>query len=97
MNMTSEETIQDIPATASAPVTADPQRIYKLKQRMDHLQEDPEFVRMMKNRRRVQEECEAFKALPPEQRSRIMFAGQCHLMTKWREKEKAERNRRERE
>jgi len=95
MNMTSDDTVTETPERLGAPPQMTPEQFQLFQAKLAKLQKDPEFIRAMQNRQRVQAEFENLMAMDPERRSKLLFTIQCHRMTAWHES--VERARKERE
>jgi len=94
MNMTSGDTATEIQDTLTSPAI-DQKQLRKFNKRLAELNNDPDFIREMQNRKMVQAEFESLKAMDPVKREKLMFTVQCHRMTRWNES--VERNRKEQE
>ena len=98
MNMTSAETITEIPEENNIPKMT-PEQFERFQAKLAKMQYDPEFIRAMQNRRRVKAEYDNLMAMPAEQRAKILFTAYCHRYTIWRdsvERERKEHERKER-
>ena len=84
MNMTSADNVEVTGEPQNAPaMTPEQFQLFQAK-----LLDDPEYKRFIKNRQRVKANYEQLMAMDPEQRSRILFTDQCHLMTAREEADK---------
>ena len=88
MNMTSNEPIVEPEVQETTEQVASPtptngkQQIFRMMQRISKMQQNPEKMRIIANHQRVQNEYYQLIGMQPEQRSAILFRGQCILTSR---------------
>ena len=84
MNMTSAEQVDEVPAEQKAPAMT-PEEFRKFQEKLANIQNNPDYLRYIKNRQRVQDNYDNIMAMTPEDRAKLLFTVYCHRMTAWNE------------